>query len=118
MFNYTDTNGNVFSGEWQEFPSHGIPKPVCQESQFSRINHLGNVEGGYPAVFNWTIPTHVNHERCVMRIRYDNSPTSTTSCVMRGFEHFTNVLDVIPVLLRVTMTLNAGTTSRRTTTSR
>ena len=69
-FVYTDDDGNSFAGEWQEFESHGIPKPVCQESQFSRINHLGNVEGGYPAVFNWTIPTYVNHERCVMRIRY------------------------------------------------
>ena len=68
-FEYTDEEGNVFRGNWTVFEPHGIDPPACQESPYTRINHLGNIEGGYPAVYNWTLPPNVEHERCVVRIR-------------------------------------------------
>lgn len=57
---------------WKETPSHGIPVPECRESDWSRDNHLGNGKGGYTNKFNWTLPD-LNHENCVLRIRYRTS---------------------------------------------
>ncbi|RUS72438.1 hypothetical protein EGW08_019800 [Elysia chlorotica] len=59
--------------KWQEFPSHGAPRPECRENEWTRDNHLGNTLGGNPPMYNWTIPTTIEHENCVLRIRYNIS---------------------------------------------
>jgi hypothetical protein len=59
-------------GTWTEMPAKGVAAPICHENYWSRDNHLGNVESGFPANLNWTIPNLV-HERCVLRIRYNIS---------------------------------------------
>jgi len=56
-------------GNWTMYPAHGIPAPVCVESQWSRDNHLGNGLGGQTLSYNWTIPDAPS-EHCVLRIRY------------------------------------------------
>eukprot|EP00118_Oscarella_pearsei_P024793 m.306807 g.306807 ORF g.306807 m.306807 type:complete len:796 (+) comp41600_c0_seq1:94-2481(+) len=63
-------NVSIEYGKWTLSPSHDIPKPECKQTQFSRDNHLGNTVGGFPLMFNWTIPD-INHEHCVFRIRYN-----------------------------------------------
>ncbi|GFR70427.1 protein DD3-3-like [Elysia marginata] len=70
--------------KWQEFPSHGVAPPECREAEWTRDNHLGNTLGGNPPMFNWTIPTNIQHENCVLRIRYnistsDYDPWGTSS---------------------------------------
>lgn len=50
-------------------PAHNVAAPVCREAEFSRDNHLGNGIGGYPLIYNWTVPDHI-HEHCAIRIRY------------------------------------------------
>ncbi|XP_055882280.1 protein DD3-3-like isoform X2 [Biomphalaria glabrata] len=67
---------------WKEFPAHGVPAPECRETEYSRDNHLGNGYGGHPLMYNWTIPNYLEHESCVLRIRYnistnDYSPWNT-----------------------------------------
>lgn len=57
---------------WKEFPSHGLPAPECRETDWSRDNHLGNGKGGYANKYNWTVPD-LDHENCVLRIRYNIS---------------------------------------------
>ena len=42
-------------GTWEGF-SHQAPAPVCQQADWSRVNHLGNGREGQPLTFNWTIP--------------------------------------------------------------
>ncbi|XP_005096259.1 protein DD3-3 [Aplysia californica] len=59
--------------QWVEFPAHGVAAPDCRETDFTRDNHLGNGIGGYPNMFNWTIPNNVEHENCILRIRYNIS---------------------------------------------
>ena len=54
---------------WKEFPSHDLAAPECRETDWSRDNHLGNGKGGYTNKYNWTLPD-LNHENCVLRIRY------------------------------------------------
>jgi hypothetical protein len=58
------------SGKWVSSGKWNLPPPVCQTPDRSRDNHLGNVMGGYPAHFNWTIPNDVN-SRCTLRMRYN-----------------------------------------------
>ncbi|XP_071142451.1 protein DD3-3-like isoform X1 [Mytilus edulis] len=72
-FRYPKNDPNGAKALWTEIASHGIPAPDCRESQFSRDNHLGNGIGGQPLVYNWTIPNTLNHEQCVMRMRYNIS---------------------------------------------
>ena len=60
------------SGKWVSTGKWNLPPPVCQTPDRSRDNHLGNVMGGYPAHFNWTIPSDLN-SRCTLRIRYNIS---------------------------------------------
>ncbi|XP_067940540.1 protein DD3-3-like [Watersipora subatra] len=72
-FVYPANSVNGTRGEWKEVPSHGIPAPKCQETEFSRDNHLGNGLNGYPNVYNWTIPKEALGERCAIRIRYNIS---------------------------------------------
>jgi hypothetical protein len=31
------------------------------------------VDGGFPQLFNWTVPDHTIHEQCVLRLRYNIS---------------------------------------------
>lgn len=57
---------------WKETPSHSLPAPECRETDWSRDNHLGNGKGGYTNKYNWTLPD-LNHEQCVLRIRYNIS---------------------------------------------
>ena len=64
---------------WEKTPSHGIPVPECRESDWSRDNHLGNGKGGYTNKYNWTLPD-LDHENCVLRIRYCSSELSIFSC--------------------------------------
>lgn len=71
-FRWPAKSQNGTRGEWIQFPSHGLPAPDCHENEFSRDNHLGNGVGGYPNVYNWTVPDTI-HERCVMRVRYNIS---------------------------------------------
>ncbi|XP_070559546.1 protein DD3-3-like [Ptychodera flava] len=66
-----DENGE--RAEWKEFPSHGLPAPICHETEWTRDNHLGNGQGGFPNTFNWTIPENINHEHCALRLRYNIS---------------------------------------------
>ena len=62
--------GNQTHANWVEFiPDPRLSKPECVESLWSRDNHLGNGNGGFPNYFNWTIPD-IPHERCVFRARY------------------------------------------------
>jgi len=57
-------------GNWTLIPAHHKPAPQCQQTLFTRENHLGNAVGGYPLSFNWTIPNDVS-ENCALRIRYN-----------------------------------------------
>ncbi|KAK6176566.1 hypothetical protein SNE40_014827 [Patella caerulea] len=59
-------------GVWKQAPSHGLPAPVCQETEYSRDNHNGNGLHGTPNLFNWTLP-NIEAERCVLRFRYNIS---------------------------------------------
>lgn len=72
-FTYPSNDPNGIKAKWTEVKSHGLPAPDCRETEFSRDNHLGNGIGGHPLVYNWTIPNNINHEQCVMRIRYNIS---------------------------------------------
>lgn len=72
-FRYPANNPNGTKAIWTEIKSHGLPAPVCRETEFSRDNHLGNGIGGHPNVYNWTIPNNINHEQCVLRLRYNIS---------------------------------------------
>ncbi|RDD42900.1 Protein DD3-3 [Trichoplax sp. H2] len=69
---YPSNDPNGTRGKWSEYPSHGIPAPDCREADWSRDNHLGNTKGGYPMMYNWTIPNDF-HENCVLRMRYNIS---------------------------------------------
>ena len=68
-FRYPTNDVNGTRAEWVQEPPHGVPAPKCQETEFSRDNHLGNGVGGYPNLFNWTIPNDAVGEKCAMRIR-------------------------------------------------
>ncbi|XP_006822467.2 protein DD3-3-like [Saccoglossus kowalevskii] len=70
---YPEDDENGERGVWREFPSHNIPPPECHETEWTRDNHLGNGKGGYPNVYNWTIPDDIIHEHCVLRMRYNIS---------------------------------------------
>uniref|UniRef100_A0A0B7ALW1 Protein DD3-3 n=3 Tax=Arion vulgaris TaxID=1028688 RepID=A0A0B7ALW1_9EUPU len=78
------SNVNGSKPEWKNFPAHGIPAPDCRETEYTRDNHLGNGLGGHPIMYNWTIPDYIEHENCVLRIRYnistsDYEPWTTNS---------------------------------------
>ena len=38
-------------GFWTRVEPFGLPPPICEESVWSRDNHLGNTIGGYPAKY-------------------------------------------------------------------
>jgi len=63
---------------WVTQPSWGIAPPACVLAPWTRDNHLGNVQTGFQASFNWTIPTNEpcignNDCNCVLRMRYNIS---------------------------------------------
>ncbi|XP_039249445.2 protein DD3-3-like [Styela clava] len=89
----TDTVDNVtYRGEWKWVPSHGIGKPECYKSIWSRDNHQGNTVGGYFAKYDWTIPDLAQYEeKCVLRIRYNISTNDFDSWNTFG-EHNDNTL--------------------------
>ncbi|XP_001628323.2 protein DD3-3 [Nematostella vectensis] len=71
-FRYPQNSPNGTRATWKQFPSHDLPPPDCRETDWSRDNHLGNGIGGYANTYNWTLPD-LNHEQCVLRIRYNIS---------------------------------------------
>lgn len=61
--------------EWKLSQPHSatIPSavaPYCQQSRWSRPNHLGNGIGGQQNGHNLTMPSHF-HPRCALRLRYN-----------------------------------------------
>jgi len=60
------------NAKWVTVPAGGEQAPACQQTTFSRDNHLGNVDGGQTAFYDWKIPNHI-HEQCVLRVRYNIS---------------------------------------------
>lgn len=74
-----DLDKNGENGKWLEVPAKGIPAPDCLAAPYSRDNHLGNGLGGYPNVYNWTIPDDPemrgNSVGCIIRQRYNISTT-------------------------------------------
>jgi len=74
LITYKDpTDGITRAGQWNCTQPNGWPAPACREPQWTRDNHLGNVEGGYPQQFNWTIPNAMIGNNCVVRMRYNIS---------------------------------------------
>jgi len=70
---WTDANNVTHVGLWTQAPARNLPLPECQHSPWTRDNHLGNGIGGYPVLFNWTIPDGYIGETCVLRLRYNIS---------------------------------------------
>jgi len=84
-------NANTLvAGVWTMVPPRGIPPPVCQLGQFSRDNHLGNVQGdGYAANFNWTIPEYLaDYDSCTLRVRYNISSGDALDVSVSGNSTF------------------------------
>jgi len=55
---------------WVQDPAHGIPAPRCEESRWSRDNHLGSGQDGYMNNLNLTIPD-IDEPACFLRMRYN-----------------------------------------------
>jgi hypothetical protein len=69
-------------GRWVMAGAHNVPPPECIQSQWSRVNHLGNGRNGQPNSYNWTLPYITLNgrmdgqavpQRCVLRLRYNIS---------------------------------------------
>lgn len=66
-------------GVWAEVGPWNVPAPKCEQSPWSRVNHLGNGRFGQANTFNWTIPSFGSDEngqkpqQCVVRLRYNIS---------------------------------------------
>jgi hypothetical protein len=81
--NDTSVNNQIACKDgWQEAPPHNslpgqgcIGAPECIASPWNRDNHLGNGIGGHANMYNWTIPSCIVSENCVLRIRYNISTT-------------------------------------------
>lgn len=84
--NQNDCEGD--GGTWQMVGAFNMAAPECLEVYWTRDNHLGNVENGHAASYNWTLPalmgtgheygenngqTHEQFDRCVIRMRYNIS---------------------------------------------
>jgi len=80
---YTNDNGTL-TAQWVETPSWNLPAPVCRANQWTRDNHLGNAVGGFPNMFNWTVPAGLNHEQCVFRVRYNISTNDFSRSDVNG----------------------------------
>ena len=48
-----------------------LSAPVCQQSDWTRVNHLGNSRSGYPLNYTLELPSFMDmtDRRCVLRIR-------------------------------------------------
>jgi hypothetical protein len=74
LISYTDPTDNITrAGVWKKFEAFKFPDPVCRENAWTRDNHLGNIQGGYPVGFNLTLPADLIHDQCVIRLRYNIS---------------------------------------------
>jgi plastocyanin/cbb3-type cytochrome oxidase subunit 3 len=83
---WTDPKTNATTyGKWVQADPWGIDAPKCYGNVWTRDNHLGNVEGGYPNGFNWTVPSIIS-ENCVFRLRYNISTGD-----FPGFANLTSV---------------------------
>lgn len=64
-------------GEWKESEPHQYPNgeameaPVCEEAPYQRDNHHGNGNSRYFVGYKWTVPEHLVHSSCAVRIRYN-----------------------------------------------
>lgn len=74
-----EVDGKQVYGKWSKFNKWGIDAPICTSNAWSRDNHHGNVDGGFFAGINITIPEEI-HDSCVMRLRYN--------ITTKDFEHF------------------------------
>jgi len=77
----SDAGGSWITKTWN------LPAPICQQSEWTRSNHLGNARGAgtQMASFNWTIPSAATLDligatkynsifyKCVLRLRYNIS---------------------------------------------
>lgn len=75
---YKDTNKNSTAdlfGQWIEAYPHNIPAPQCFGNVETRDNHHGNTADGDGSWsgYEWKVPTHMVHEQCVLRLRYNIS---------------------------------------------
>ena len=68
-FKFPRRSVNASTGTWKLSQPHNLPPPDCRQADWSRDNHLGNGVGGFPLMYNWTIP-NIEEERCALRIRY------------------------------------------------
>ena len=63
--------------EWKLSESHRYPNgknmtaPVCKEAPYQRDNHHGNGDFRYFVGYKWTVPEHLVHSSCAVRIRYN-----------------------------------------------
>jgi len=69
------TTNTTHTGKWTYQEAWGVAAPECREADWSRVNHLGNGVGGQTNNVMWTIPDFIDHERCVMRLRYNITTT-------------------------------------------
>jgi len=67
------------NGVWVVQPAWGIDPPQCLDASSisGRDNHLGSVGTNQMASYNWTIPTWIADESCVLRIRYNITTLDT-----------------------------------------
>lgn len=82
--NTTQFNNGIAcpQGQWLTAPAHKdvpgqgcISAPDCVNAPWNRDNHLGNGIGGQMTSYNWTIPSCIVSENCVLRVRYNISTT-------------------------------------------
>jgi len=63
--------------EWKPSEPHKYPNganmtvPVCEEAPYQRDNHHGNGDSRYFVGYKWTVPEHLIHSSCAVRIRYN-----------------------------------------------
>jgi hypothetical protein len=75
--NYQDCSSN--NGKWTVQPGWGIDPPQCLDVSTikARDNHLGITVSGQMASYNWTIPSYIADDACVLRIRYNITTMDT-----------------------------------------
>jgi len=78
------TTGAVAGATWTNY-THNLPQPVCQQVDWSRVNHLGNGLNNQPLQFNWTIPpiTQVGAYTLLETIPGSTPPVQIAKCVLR-----------------------------------
>uniref|UniRef100_T1JAG2 Uncharacterized protein n=1 Tax=Strigamia maritima TaxID=126957 RepID=T1JAG2_STRMM len=71
-FTYPPNNPTGKRGLWIQHPSHELSEVECQETEYTRDNHLGNTLDGHHFAYMWKLPNYEN-ATCVLRIRYNIS---------------------------------------------